>query len=250
MLKWGIESVTKEENSLNKRYGWVLITYILILLSGVIGGPILIGLDVPREKIPGLWNVISFSIGIVIIFLILLPEWRNREDREERASVPATIGWSILGIPIVFTAQIVAATIEMQFLGVEPGSKNTEMIVELTLSVPLLILVVSVFGPILEEIVFRKVIFGTLYKRTNFVIAALISSLVFAVVHRDFSHILVYAAMGFTLSFLYVKTKRLIVPIIAHVAVNTTVMLVQVVFRDEIMKLEKQLENMQLIIGG
>ncbi|WP_349409270.1 CPBP family intramembrane glutamic endopeptidase [Pseudalkalibacillus sp. SCS-8] len=235
---------------MNKRYGWILITYIATLLSGVIGGPLLIALDVPRDKIPGLWNVISFSIGLIIILWILLPEFRNPAHREERANFSRTLGWSIIGIPLVFIAQIIAATIEMQYLGVEPGSKNTKMIVELTLSVPLLILVVSVIGPILEEIIFRKIIFGTLYKRTNFVIAALISSVIFAIVHRDFSHILVYTAIGFTLSFLYVKTKRLIVPIIAHVAVNSTVMLVQVVFRDEIQELEKQLKSIELIIGG
>ena len=240
----------KEENNLNKRYGWILITYILMLLSGFIGGPLLIALDVPHDKIAGLWNVISFLIGFIIILLILLPEFRNPPYREERASISSTVVWSILGIPMVYIAQIISVTIEMQLLGIEPGSKNTEMIVELTMSVPLLILVVSVIGPILEEIVFRKIIFGTLYKRTNFIIAALISSLIFAVVHRDFSHILIYAAMGFTLSFLYVKTKRLIVPILAHVAVNSIVMLVQVVYKDELLELQKQLKTIEFIFGG
>ncbi|MCF6139540.1 CPBP family intramembrane glutamic endopeptidase [Pseudalkalibacillus berkeleyi] len=235
---------------MNKRYGWILIVYITTLLSGFIGLPILLELDIPRDKIPGLWNVISFSIGFLIILLILLPEFRNPLNRDERASWSRTAGWAFIGIPMVFVAQIIAATIEMQLLGIKPGSENTEMIVELTMSVPLLILVVSVIGPILEEIVFRKIIFGTLYKRTHFIIAALVSSLIFALVHRDFSHILVYTAIGFTLSFLYVKTKRLIVPIIAHVAVNTTVMLFQVVYRDEIQDLQKQLKSVEFIIGG
>ncbi|WP_257351401.1 CPBP family intramembrane glutamic endopeptidase [Pseudalkalibacillus decolorationis] len=235
---------------MNKRNAWILITYIVMLLSGIIGGPLLISLGVPMDKIPGLWNVVSFSIGFIIILLIMIPEFRNPPFRDERANTAQTIGWTIAGIPMVFIAQIIAASIEMNFFGVEPGSENTEMIVDLTLSVPLLIMVVAVIGPILEEIVFRKVIFGTLYKRMNFVVAALISSLVFAVVHRDFTHILVYAAIGFTFSFLYVKTKRLIVPIIAHVSINSFVMLVQVIFRDDIAELQKQLQSMQFIIGG
>ncbi|MCF6411492.1 CPBP family intramembrane glutamic endopeptidase [Pseudalkalibacillus salsuginis] len=235
---------------MNKRYAWILITYIVMLLSGIVGGPILLSFDVPRDQIPGLWNVISFTIGLIIIFILLIPEFKKPLYRDERVNLPQTIGWAILGVPMVFIAQIIAASIEMKVFGVEPGSKNTEMIIDLTLSVPLLILVVSVIGPILEEIVFRKVIFGTIYKRTNFIIAASISSLIFAVVHRDFSHLLVYAALGFTFSFLYVKTKRLIVPIVAHVAVNTSVMLIQVVFRDEIQELERQLQSTQLIIGG
>ncbi|WLD93696.1 CPBP family intramembrane glutamic endopeptidase [Alkalihalobacillus sp. AL-G] len=235
---------------MKKRNAWILITYILMLLSGLIGVPLLLSLGIPMEKIPGIWNVVSFSIGFIIIMVLLIPEFRTPLYRDERSSMSQTIGWALAGIPIVFIAQVVAASIEMNVFGIEPGSKNTKMIVDLTLSFPLLILVVSVIGPILEEIVFRKVIFGTLYKRTNFIIAALISSLVFAVVHRDFSHILIYAALGFTLSFLYVKTKRLIVPIIAHVSINSFVMLAQVVFRDKIAELEKQLQSIQFLFGG
>ena len=42
---------------------------------------------------------------------------------------------------------------------------------------PWFLIVISIIGPILEEIVFRKILFGTLYKRFNFFIAAIISSL-------------------------------------------------------------------------
>jgi membrane protease YdiL (CAAX protease family) len=59
--------------------------------------------------------------------------------------------------------------------------------------------------------------------------------------------------MGFTFAFLYVKTKRIIVPIFAHVAMNTMVVIVQTVFREDIEKMMKQVEEMQqvqVIIGG
>jgi uncharacterized protein len=78
----------------------------------------------------------------------------------------------------------------------------------------------------------------------------LISSLIFAAVHADFTHLLIYTAMGFTFAFLYVRTKRLIVPIAAHIAMNTLVLIVQIFLVDEIKEMEKQLETAQLIFGG
>jgi membrane protease YdiL (CAAX protease family) len=121
---------------------------------------------------------------------------------------------------------------------------------------PLVIIVTSILGPILEEIIFRKILFGVIYTKTNFIIAALISSLLFALLHGEPQHLLLYASMGFTFAFLYVKTKRIIVPIFAHVAMNTMVVIVQTVFAEDIEKMMSQYESMQLeqqlqvIIGG
>ncbi len=70
-----------------------------------------------------------------------------------------------------------AASIEIYILGIEPGSENT---------VPdhggcprsnaLFILIPAIIAPILEEIIFRKIVFGTLYKRMNSIFAALFIS--------------------------------------------------------------------------
>jgi membrane protease YdiL (CAAX protease family) len=66
----------------------------------------------------------------------------------------------------------------------------------------------------------------------------------------DFTHLLIYTAMGFTFAFLYVRTKRLLVPIMAHAAMNTLVLIVQVFLADKIQEMEKHIETAQLIIGG
>ena len=63
-------------------------------------------------------------------------------------------------------------------------------------------------------------------------------------------HVILYSAMGFTFAFLYVKTKRIIVPIIAHVTMNTMVVLLQSVFREDIERMIKEAEKIQSFIGG
>lgn len=132
-------------------------------------------------------------------------------------------------------------------LGIETESENTQNLVSLIYQVPLVIFVTSVIGPILEEIIFRKIIFGSLYKRFNFFISALISSVIFGLAHGELEHLLLYAAMGFTFAFLYAKTGRILVSIAAHVAMNTLVIIIQVAYREDI---EKLLDNAQAFIGG
>ncbi|MBU8908557.1 CPBP family intramembrane glutamic endopeptidase [Desertibacillus haloalkaliphilus] len=233
-----------------RRYWFILLTYILVQLSAIVGAPLLLLLDVPREQIPGVWSLISFTIGLIIVVFLLRPEITNRHLDRNRSSRSQAILWSILGIFMAFAAQYAAAVIEMILFGIEPGSENTEVIVEFAKVTPMFIIVIAVIGPILEEIVFRMVIFGALYKRFNFWIAVLGSSILFAVVHMDFTHLLVYTAMGFVFAYLYVKTKRIIVPIIAHVAINSFVVLVQVVFGERLAELQDQLEQIQSFIGG
>ena len=54
---------------------------------------------------------------------------------------------------------------------------------------------------------------------------------------------------GIHIRLLYVRTNRIIVPIFAHVAMNTLVVLLQT-FREPIEEYLKNVEKMQMIIGG
>ncbi|MGG4041956.1 CPBP family intramembrane glutamic endopeptidase [Bacillus smithii] len=237
---------------MKKEYGYILIAYILMQLSSFIGVPLVYRIGIRagqdpvfmRQAAPGYWIVISFSITLIIILLILR---KARTDallvRKAPASPGESIVWAIAGVFLALFSQGIAANIEANLFGVDPGSKNTENILQIIKTFPASMLVSSIFGPILEEIVFRKIIFGSLYKRFSFWIAATISSVIFAMAHMEFEHILLYSAMGFTFAFLYVRTGRILVPIFAHVAMNTLVVVVQLFYRD-------QLQHIQGLIGG
>lgn len=218
-----------------------LVTIPLLLKRGFSG---------TEDELFGTAIYITFTIGFIVIFLLTITSKPNYSFRENKASVGETVVWSILGIFLAFGAQIAAALFEQMLFGVEPGSENTQTIVNWAKAVPQLIIVVSLFVPIMEEIVFRLIIFGSFYKRFNFWISALLSGLIFSIVHLDFEHLLIYLAMGVVFAYLYVKTKRIIVPIMAHVGINSFVMFVQVIFSDRLGQILEQMENMQAIIGG
>ena len=240
-----------------KKYYWsILITYVAMQFSSIIGIPImqvfLLKTNIPTERIDvlaaGYWIVISFVLA-TIITLFLLRHEKNNRSLSDQASVGASIGWAIGGVFLALFSQSIAGNIE-RIIGIPTGSENTQNILGLIEAVPLVMVVSSVFGPFLEEIVFRKIIFGTLHKRLNFFLSALISSLIFAVAHMEFIHILLYTAMGFTFAYLYVKTKRILVPIFAHVAMNSLVVIIQSLYKDDILKYMDEVNKVQSFIGG
>lgn len=242
---------------MKKEYWYIIIIYIAMQLSSLVGLPIVAFVGAAMGKslkemetlsIP-YWLVISFSISLVLVLLILRKEKRMEEDLRGMASPASSAGWAVAGVFLALMAQSIAASIE-QMLGIEMGSENTQDIIRLIESFPVVILVSSIIGPILEEIVFRKIIFGSLHKKMNFFFAALISSVIFALAHMEPEHVILYSAMGFTFAFLYVKTKRIIVPIIAHVTMNTFVVLLQSVFREDIERMIREAEKIQSFIGG
>ncbi len=241
---------------MKKEYWIVLITYITMQLSSYIGVPLtvyigtLFGKTMAEMKVLAIpfWLVTSFAITLLIILWVLRNDSDTRFEKN-KASITSSVVWAISGVFLALFAQSVAANIEAM-MGIKTGSENTQHIIGIIDSFPIVIFISSIVGPILEEIVFRKIIFGALHQRFNFFISALISSVIFALAHMEFAHVLLYSAIGFTFAFLYVKTKRIIVPIIAHVSMNTLVVIIQSVYREDIERMLHQVEKIQSFIGG
>lgn len=234
---------------MKKEYGFILITYIVMQLSSFVGVPLMsiigdkLGLDDQSFAVSA-WLVLSFIAALIITLFLLRKEIKGSERNERALPLSISAAWAVGGIFLALMAQSIAASIEY-LIGIEVGSENTQQIIDLIKTAPIIIIISSIIGPILEEIVFRKVIFGSLYKRLNFFLAALISSLIFALAHGEPEHLLLYSAMGFTFAFLYVKTKRILVPIFAHVSMNTIVVILQL-NQDKI----EQFQQLQSFIGG
>ncbi|WP_173917718.1 CPBP family intramembrane glutamic endopeptidase [Halobacillus sp. Marseille-Q1614] len=233
-----------------KRYWIIIITYVATQLSALIGVPVLASLGIARGfDAIALWSVISFTIATIIIIALLKPDMKEAQMRSDRSSGLKIFGWSIAGVFLALFAQAIAALIETELLGIPAGSENTMDLMNIAREAPLFILLPVVFAPITEEIIFRKVIFGQIYKRSNFWLAVIISALVFGAFHFDFQHMLVYFSMGLVFAFLYVKTKSIITPIVAHMAMNSFVVLSQLFYSEEdIRRMQEQLQT--ILTGG
>lgn len=193
---------------------------------------------------------ISIAVFVLATFasLAILRKNLQIERRANPLSLGKIIGWTVIGIFLAYAAQMIAITIEMNVFGISQGSENTSDIVELTRMTPLFFLIPVFTAPILEELIFRKIIFGSLNKRMNFFLAVFISSLLFALLHLEFQHLLIYFAMGVALAYVYVKTKRIIVPILVHMGMNSIVVITQLLIDPE--DLERMQQQMSLILFG
>jgi len=78
----------------------------------------------------------------------------------------------------------------------------------------------GVVGPILEEIMFRGLIFGELRKIMPIKIALVVQALLFGVYHIDLIQGTYAAIIGLFLGFVYYRTGSMIAPTVVHMAVN------------------------------
>lgn len=218
---------------------YVLITYIicqlsvllLIFIPGLKDSLLQLFSGISEQdkliKLSAWWSTISFAVAFILSFILIS---RNKQFWEvfkgEKASIGASVGWGVIGFFLVFLGQTIGAYIELA-LGIDMGSENTEAIMDVTKVAPIMIIATVFLGPILEELVFRRVIFGSIIQNYNFWIASIISAIVFAAIHMDFTHILLYTICGMIFAFLYHKTKRLLTPIIAHILLNGFVTFIQ-----------------------
>ncbi|MDN6617382.1 MAG: CPBP family intramembrane metalloprotease [Enterococcus sp.] len=143
-----------------------------------------------------------------------------------RKSVLISILIGILGVPASLLLQMVILQIEQRFLGQSIASQNTQNIVQLIMNNMIFILSTTIAGPIMEEFVFRRAIFGSLEKRFGFFLPALLSSVLFAFAHND-GHYLLYAGLGFLFCGMYRYSGRIWTSMITHVGMNLLVILTQ-----------------------
>ncbi|MEN1969478.1 type II CAAX endopeptidase family protein [Lentibacillus sp. N15] len=236
---------------MTRRYWYVILTYIVMQFSVIIAVPLIHALT-PFSKIniSIYWTIFSFIVGLVVTLLLMKPAMQASQDRNT-TDWGTTIAWIVAGIVLAYISQYIATLIEMNVFGITVDSKNTDQIITISRSYPLFVIIPALIAPILEEIIFRKIIFGWFYKRMNFFFAALLSALIFAIIHQEPEHILVYASMGFVFAFVYVKTKRIIAPILIHMTLNTVSVMIQLLFSpEELEKMMEQVDKAQMILIG
>ena len=78
----------------------------------------------------------------------------------------------------------------------------------------------AVIAPIYEELLFRGIIFPTLIQKTNFTIALVLSSLIFAVLHFHLSALLPLFVLSIILSITYLYTSTIWASISLHALFN------------------------------
>lgn len=232
ILKKDVSSVStlNTDQSIRTRFGLApnarmrhLVPIVLYVITQV--GPLVFQQIAPSLLTPtflSIWFVAAFGSTAVISYLVLRPDFQLYKQKGQQTNLNDTVKWIGLGILIQYAGILVANLIEMSLFGGIAESQNTQEVFETVTALPAMLFAVVLLGPIIEELIFRHVLFTNLNVRFGFWPAFAVSSILFGLLHAD-NKLLIYVAMSFAFTYAYAKTRRIIVPIAIHAFNNAIV---------------------------
>ena len=154
--------------------------------------------------------VIAAVLFLVIDFQSFKSNWKIFKNKFGNH-----IGQIVVGFFLVFLA-LYAAQMILEFFHVTETSENELTIQGLFAANPtqlaLLFLLLCVFTPIVEEVIFRKVLFNFIEPRTNSLVAIIGSGAIFGLMHvlafGDFIQSIPYIFMGLMFGYIYYRAKK------------------------------------------
>jgi len=220
---------------------WTMIYVGLLFLSGILAhtaqylffGPVASTLNKDRLLLMKLCGLCFTGIGFVVLFVQFcghrgIDVGRAIRLRFSRDDVILTITLLLMCMPLAGAAAGLSHAIR-QWRGLPPPSQ--ELVTDIIrsgnpITVAFAVVAVVGIGPVLEEIVFRGLIFRFMRDRLGFIIAMILSSLLFAGFHGELYFFLQQALLGVVLCIAYERTQSLTTPIIIHCLNNLAAIVV------------------------
>ena len=153
-------------------------------------------------------TIIGFIIFLPIFYLL----YRNYKKERNCGYFLESIS---LGISISLIFNILVYNLNDIFNFTDRYNKTLPFIV--------LIICTGILGPIIEEILFRGIVYNKLKEFNSNMRSIILCSIIFAIFHFDIINAIYAFGVSFILIYLYEKYNTLIAPILMHIFLNTTV---------------------------
>ena len=142
-------------------------------------------------------TIIGILCMLVIVYLNHRFSFKNKLEHKT-IKLKSILLWSILGMVSALIIQIGLSRIESGLFHFSSYSANTNLLLEIVHHYPYYILVPGIVAPVMEELIFRKVLFG------NF---------------------LIYASIGLLFCYIYYRTGTIITSTFSHIFLNLFIIL-------------------------
>jgi len=220
------------------KYLFTILAYFGIMYFGVILIQFFL-ISIINKENPNYENLLSVWTQIITyaVMVIVLGFMVFKALKQDTLYFPKDIGkimlWSLIGLVGIYTISFALSFFYQKIIGLQGDSQNQETIVVMLKNNPLVIkiiycVIIVVAGPLVEEIVYRKCIFGFLSKNKKLksIWIIIISGLIFGFIHvasaiiqavalKEWSTIrnellfsLDYIAMGVLFALVYEKANR------------------------------------------
>ena len=206
-----------EKRKVFSRIGWgLLLIFVmgqLVVLAMTKINPLLIE---QTEAILAATNVGMYVIAFPLVLWWLRKAPRIEAEEKRKIETGKLIKLYFIAAGVANLINIVYGIISVQLTG-EHGNVVGMAIEEMSL-IPLAILLVGV-APIMEEVVFRKMLYTLLavYGKKVFIV---VSAIVFALFHMNLGQALYAFWLGLILAWVYAETRQVKYCIILHMVIN------------------------------
>lgn len=181
-------------------------------------------------------NAIYITIG-VDIFVLLGVGWYCLYTRiVSPTTYQKSIHIAVLLLILVFAVvcDIFGQSFSSWIVSLGDSSFETYSQTQQSVDVFQLAILTCIVAPIFEEVLFRWCLFGNFARVMNPCIAAILSSLIFALMHGTIAHLPMTFLVGMLCCWMYAKTASIVIPIIWHVCVNFISTFLQVLYLPDI----------------
>ena len=205
------------------------------------------------RPVPG-WSLIVFGLALPVIGYVVVRLLPNREMMTVlgaffligllavivavaplgKAAFPALglrpANWKY---PVFGALGTLFLSVAVSQIGIEPqGMKQVIDVVREPHELILSLLLLSVLAPIVEELVFRGLIYGWIAGRWGTMAGFIVSSLAFAAAHFEPAHIVLVLPLGLLFGWLRRRTDSLVPSLVAHILNNGFALLAAVYLPD------------------
>lgn len=195
---------------------------IFFIASNVLG---MIGILVNQifdfnNNIKSIVNIVVWILGILPSYLYLKPSLNRKEESNKKLPLKEKFNWILMGLFSVTAIQIIVSTL----ISESSNFDITELInydFSSVFGIILFTLHLSILPAIFEELLFRGAMLKILKKYGN-VVAIIITSFCFGLMHQNITQGVFAFFMGIILSFITLKTGSIVPAMIIHFINNFT----------------------------
>lgn len=184
-------------------------------------------------------NVVSTIICLLLVYYVLKDYiYQNIISFKERWLSHVIWTFSI-GVILFYTLSIISNMI-LRFFLPDPNimSSNQQLINQMLSSETIFMLILTVIlAPVLEELLFRGIIFTSLYEKNPW-LAHFVSAFLFGFLHvysavfsgnlTQLLYVITYGSMGLAFSIAYEKRDTICVPILLHMTNNLIAVMINI----------------------
>ena len=164
-------------------------------------------------------SVLQYCIGFPIMYLIIRKMPRQKPSAQKLGAI-RILQYMLVGILIMYignsVSQFLMTKVE-SFLGHEVENDVSSLLSGSNFI--LSIIFVGIIGPIVEELMFRKLLIDRLTPYGN-VIAIIFPSLLFGLFHGNLYQFFYAFALGIIFSYIYIKTGKILYSTLLHTFIN------------------------------